>query len=345
MSTRTADYDFELPARLIARYPPPGRADARMLVLDRATRTWTHGAFRDFPDYLHAARGDLAVLNDTRVLPARLRANNGALELLVLGPADDADDDLRRVVCLVKPGRRARIGAHVQVGDNHGVVESIQAEGGARVIRFDAPLDPELAGGELPLPPYLDRVAEPLDTERYQTVFARRDTRARAVAAPTAGLHFTPEILQAVPHAFVTLEVGIGTFRTVKTDDLSAHRMHAEKYEISAATAERINAARARGGRLFAVGTTTVRVLEGCVRDPQTACIMPQRGATDIFIHPPKTVRHLDALLTNFHLPKSTLLMLVSAFAGDRAFVLAAYAEAVRAEYRFFSYGDCMLIL
>ena len=316
-----------------------------MLVLDRATRQIEHRAFRDFSSYVDAARGDLVVLNDTRVLPARLRANDGALELLVLGPADDADeDDLRRVVCLVKPGRRARIGASVRVGDNHGVVESIQTEGGARVIRFDAPLDPASAGGELPLPPYLGRIAEPLDTERYQTVYARQDV-ARAVAAPTAGLHFTPEILQAVPHAFVTLEVGIGTFRSVKTDDLSAHKMHAEKFEITAATAARINAARTRGGRLFAVGTTTVRVLEACARAPQTGDILPQRGTTDIFIHPPKTVQHLDAMLTNFHLPKSTLLMLVSAFAGDREFVLAAYAEAVRSGYRFFSYGDCMLIL
>jgi S-adenosylmethionine:tRNA ribosyltransferase-isomerase len=345
VSLRTADYNFELPERLIARYPPPGRSDARMLVLDRATRQIEHRAFRDFSSYVDAARGDLVVLNDTRVLPARLRANAGALELLVLGPADDdAADDLRRVVCLVKPGRRARIGASVQVGDNHGIVESIQAEGGARVIRFDAPLDPASAGGELPLPPYLGRIAEPLDTERYQTVYARQDV-ARAVAAPTAGLHFTPEILQAVPHAFITLEVGIGTFRTVKTEDLSAHRMHAEKFEITAATAARINAARARGGRLFAVGTTTVRVLEACARESATGDVLPQRGETDIFLHPPNPIRGVDTLLTNFHLPKSTLLMLVSALVGDREWVLDAYREAIRAEYRFFSYGDCMLIL
>ncbi len=339
MSLRTADYDFDLPERLIARYPPPGRADARMLVLHRKSRTVEHRRFRDFPSFLDAARGDLAVLNDIRVAPARLRANDGALELLVLERADGGT----RLTCLVKPGRRARLGARVRVGGAEGIVEEILPADGERVIRFDRPVDLAAAGGEIPLPPYLRRDAEPLDQERYQTVFSRGEPTA--VAAPTAGLHFTPEILAQLPHTFLTLEVGVGTFRPVKTDDLTAHRMHSERFAISADTAERINGVRAAGGRIFAIGTTTVRVLEGCAREPGSDRILPQRGETDIFLHPPRVLRHLDALLTNFHLPKSTLLMLVSAFAGSREWMLDVYREAVREEYRFFSYGDCMLIL
>lgn len=340
MSLRTADYDFELPERLIARYPPPGRADARMLVLDRASRRLEHRAFRDFPSYVAATRDDLVVLNDARVRPARLFANEGKLELLVVGR--DAETGTR-LTCLVKPGRRARLGAHVRVGDAEGMVEAILPENGERIIAFDRALDLAAAGGVLPLPPYLRRSAEPLDTERYQTVYARAD--ATAVAAPTAGLHFTPEILASLPHAFLTLEVGLGTFKPVTSDDLTGHHMHVEKFEITARTTQRINAARTGGGSIFAVGTTVVRVLEACARDPKTSDVLPQRSETDIFLHPPNPIRHIDALLTNFHLPKSTLLMLVSAFVGDREWVLAAYREAIRAEYRFFSYGDCMLIL
>jgi S-adenosylmethionine:tRNA ribosyltransferase-isomerase len=327
----TSDYDYPLPERLIARYPPPGRADARMLVLHREGQRLEHRAFADFPSYLRA--GDLAVLNDTRVLPARVFANDGKLELLVVARAEPT-----LWTCLVKPGRKARLGAPVQVGAACGVVEHVLPDG-ERVIRFDRVIDLEQAG-TLPLPPYLRRDAEPADTERYQTVFAREPG---AVAAPTAGLHFTPEILSRVPHAFVTLHVGIGTFRSVHVDDLTQHRMHSETFEISEKAAADINSAADRRGRVFAIGTTTVRVLESCARDA-AGKIVPQRGQTDIFIHPPKTLRHVDALLTNFHLPKSTLLMLVSAMAG-RDFVLAAYREAIAHEYRFFSYGDCMLVL
>jgi S-adenosylmethionine:tRNA ribosyltransferase-isomerase len=327
----TSDYDYPLPERLIARYPPPGRADARMLVLHRDGQRIEHRAFADFPDYLRPE--DLAVLNDTRVLPARVFANDGKLELLVVGRAEPT-----LWTCLVKPGRKARPGATVRVGPACGVVEDVLPEG-ERVIHFDRIVDLEQVG-TLPLPPYLHRAAEPADAQRYQTVFARAPG---AVAAPTAGLHFTPEILGRVPHAFVTLHVGIGTFRSVHVEDLTQHRMHAETFEISAAAATAINAVAGRRGRVFAIGTTTVRVLESCARDAAGE-IRPQRGQTDIFIHPPKTIRHVDALLTNFHLPKSTLLMLVSALAG-REFVLAAYREAVAREYRFFSYGDCMLVL
>jgi S-adenosylmethionine:tRNA ribosyltransferase-isomerase len=328
---RTSDFDYQLPERLIARYPPAGRADARMLVLHREDRRIEHRAFVDFPSYLRPA--DLAVLNDTRVIPARFFANDGRLELLVVSRAEPS-----LWTCLVKPGRKARLGAHVRVGDALGVVERILPEG-ERVIRFDGEIDLDRVGA-LPLPPYLGRAAEPSDTARYQTVFAREPG---AIAAPTAGLHFTPEILARVPHAFVTLHVGIGTFRSVKVDDLTAHRMHSEAFEISADAAGTINRAAEQHGRVFAIGTTTVRVLESCARDA-AAQILPQRGETDIFIHPPKVIRHVDALLTNFHLPKSTLLMLVSAMAG-REFVLEAYRQAVANEYRFFSYGDCMLVL
>ena len=219
----------------------------------------------------------------------------------------------------------------------NGIVERI-LEDGERVIRFDGLIDLE-AVGALPLPPYLERPAEESDRTRYQTVFA---SKPGAIAAPTAGLHFTPEILATVPHVFLTLHVGVGTFKPVQADDLSDHRMHAERFEISSGTAAAIND-RARDSRLFAIGTTTVRVLESCARD-DAGQVLPQQGTTDIFIHPPRKVAHVDALLTNFHLPRSTLLMLISAFAG-REFVLEAYEHAVREQYRFFSYGDCMLIL
>jgi S-adenosylmethionine:tRNA ribosyltransferase-isomerase len=328
---RTSDFDYPLPERLIARYPPADRAGARMMVLDRKAGTIEHRNFAEFVNY--PLPGDLAVLNDARVIPARLFANGGALELLVINRPEPT-----LWQCLVKPGRKARPGAKVQVGAVTGIVENVLADG-ERVIRFDAEIDLDREGA-LPLPPYLGRAAEPADAERYQTVFARTPG---AVAAPTAGLHFTREILDRVPHTMITLHVGIGTFRPVQADDIAEHRMHAENYEISPEAAAAINQTRAAGGRIFAIGTTTVRVLESCARDA-SGQVLPQEGSTNIFIHPPHQVRHIDALLTNFHLPKSTLLMLISAMAG-REFVIEAYREAVRQEYRFFSYGDCMLIL
>ena len=299
-----------------------------MMVLHRSTRQIEHRVFTDFPQFLRP--GDLCVLNDARVIPARVFANDGALELLVIQRPEPT-----LWICLVKPGRKARVGATLRIGEVSGNVEAILPEG-ERIVRFDAVVDLE-AVGALPLPPYMERPVGPADAERYQTVFARSPG---AIAAPTAGLHFTPEMLGTIPHALLTLHVGVGTFKPVKVDDLREHRMHAERYEISPAAAGRIDA---RQGRIVAIGTTTVRVLEACARDA-AGRVLPQRGETDIFIHPPQTLRHVDALLTNFHLPRSTLLMLVSAFAG-REFVLDAYYEAVRAEYRFFSYGDCMLIV
>ena len=323
MSFLTADYDFTLPDELIARHPLPRREDSRMLVLTRATETIEHRQFADFPSYLRA--GDLVVLNDTRVIPARVFSDDGRIEFLFL-------ENLREHTwkCLVKPGRKMRLGAKVEVRGIAGVVIGIEPEG-ERIVEFQAPVDLD-AAGELPIPPYFGRAVEAGDTERYQTVFARE---RGAVAAPTAGLHFTQEILARIPHTFLTLHVGVGTFRSVLTDDVREHRMHSERFRVSEAAAVAINAAQ----RLVAVGTTSARVLETCGRP-----IVAQQGATDIFIHPPHAPKTIGALLTNFHLPQSTLLMLVSAFAG-REFVLRASAEAVRERYRFYSYGDCMLIV
>ncbi len=323
MSLRTADYDYTLPDELIARHPLARREDSRMMVLHRADQRLEHRLFREFPTFLRP--GDLVVLNDTRVIPARVFSDDGRIETLFL-------EMLREHVwkCLVKPGRKMRLGASITIHGTPGTVIGIEPEG-ERIIEFRGPIDLD-AAGELPIPPYFNRAVEPADTERYQTVFARE---RGAVAAPTAGLHFTPELLAQIPHAFLTLHVGIGTFRSVLTDDLSAHRMHAERFRVSEESARAINAAQ----RLVAVGTTSARVLETCGL-PATA----RAGSTDIFIHPPYQPRAVGALLTNFHLPQSTLLMLVSALAG-REFTLRAYAEAIRERYRFYSYGDCMLIV
>ena len=323
MSLRTADYDYSLPDELIARHPSARREDARMMVLHRATQTIEHRAFRDFPSFVQAE--DMVVLNDTRVIPARVYSDDGRIELLFL-------EMIRANTwqCMVKPGRKMRLGALVHVRDVVGVVVEICPEG-ERIIEFRGEVDLD-AAGELPLPPYFEREVEPADAERYQTVFARE---RGAIAAPTAGLHFTPEILAQIPHAFLTLHVGVGTFRSVHAEDLTGHTMHSERFRISEENAAKINAA----ARTIAIGTTSTRVLEARGL-PLTACA----GATDIFIHPPYEFRAVDLLLTNFHLPESTLIMLVSAFAG-REFVLRAYAEAIRARYRFYSYGDCMLIV
>jgi S-adenosylmethionine:tRNA ribosyltransferase-isomerase len=323
MSYRTADYDYALPPELIAQHPLPGRADARMMVLHVAEQRIEHRMFREFPEFVGAY--DLVVLNDTRVVPARVFSDDGRIELLFLEAMRE-----HTWKCLVKPGRKMREGALVHVQDVPGVVVEICPDG-ERVIEFRGAIDFDRAG-QLPLPPYMERPPDAADAERYQTVFARE---RGAVAAPTAGLHFTPEILAQVPHSFLTLHVGVGTFRPVQVKDVREHRMHSERFSVSPEAADAINRAR----RLIAVGTTTTRVLESCGLP-----IAALSGATDIFIHPPYEFRAVDALLTNFHLPQSTLLMLVSAFAG-REFTLRAYAEAIAHRYRFFSYGDCMLLL
>ena len=325
MSFLTADYDYALPPELIASHPAPVRDQARMMVLDREKQSITHRSFRDIPEFVDPQ--DLLVLNNTKVIPARIRFDKRKAELLLLEQLD-----AKTWRCLVRPGHWFRGGREFSDGVLSGKVLKVEASG-ERVIEFDSPIDFSRTG-EMPLPPYIHREAEPGDAERYQTVFA---AKPGAVAAPTAGLHFTPELLARFPHAFITLRVGIGTFLPVKTDDIRKHHMHEEWFEIEPETAERVLSAK----RVLAVGTTTVRTLETVMLRNQR--IVPGVGKTDIFIYPPFEFRRVDSLLTNFHLPKSTLLMLVAAFAG-RGFVLEAYREAVASKYRFFSYGDCMLI-
>jgi S-adenosylmethionine:tRNA ribosyltransferase-isomerase len=330
MSARLSDYDYVLPRELIAQRPLEQRQDSRMMILRRAEQKIEHRQFRELKTFLQA--GDLLVLNDTRVLAARRFSDNGAIEFLFLerlGPM--------RWKCMVMPGRKMRVGATAKIDDIGLQVEEVTAEG-ERIVAFDKDVD-VYAGGSMPLPPYVNRPSDETDAARYQTVFAREPG---AVAAPTAGLHFTSEILDEIPHTFVTLHVGPGTFLPVRSEDVTKHRMHAERFSISSEAADKINDAR----RIVAVGTTAMRVLETAMRDskPISRQIEALSGETDLFIYPPFTFRVIDALLTNFHLPRSTLLMLVSAFAG-REFILRAYEEAVRDGYRFYSYGDCMLIL
>jgi S-adenosylmethionine:tRNA ribosyltransferase-isomerase len=326
MSDLVRDYDFALPRHLIARRPLPRREDARMMVLDRARRAIAHRRFAELPEFVRP--GDLLVLNDTRVLPARRFSDDGAIEFLFL---EQVAPQCWR--CLVKPGRKMRLGATTVLDGAVVQVEAIGADG-ERFVRLDRAIDPYRAG-QIPLPPYLERESDAEDEVRYQTVFANAPG---AVAAPTAGLHFTPEILSGLPHVFVTLHVGPGTFRPVHSERIAEHEMHAERFSIAREAATAINAAE----RVFAVGTTSVRVLESAAR--RDGKLFAQEGATDVFIHPPYQFRAVDRLLTNFHLPRSTLLMLVAAFAG-REFVLEAYREAVKERYRFYSYGDCMLLL
>jgi S-adenosylmethionine:tRNA ribosyltransferase-isomerase len=330
MTARLSDYDYALPRELIAQRPLKRREESRMMVLRRAEQKVEHRQFRELKAFLHP--GDLLVLNDTRVLAARRFSDDGVIEFLFLehvGPA--------RWKCLVSPGRKMRIGATTTINNVCLRVDEITAAG-ERIVAFDNDLD-VYAGGCMPLPPYLNRPGEKTDTARYQTVFAREPG---AVAAPTAGLHFTSEILSQIPHTFVTLHVGPGTFLPVRSEHIADHRMHAERFSISPDTADKINHAQ----RVLAVGTTVVRVLETAARSTKLVSrqVQSQSGQTELFIYSPFTFRVVDAMLTNFHLPRSTLLMLVSAFAG-REFILRSYEEAVRERYRFFSYGDCMLIL
>jgi S-adenosylmethionine:tRNA ribosyltransferase-isomerase len=330
MSSRLSDYDYVLPRELIAQHPLERRQDSRMMVLNRAGQTIEHRQFCELKAFLQPR--DLLVLNDTRVLAARRFSDDGAVEFLFL---ERLGSKLWK--CMLTPGRKMRVGATTRIDDVCLRVERI-AEDGSRIVAFDEEVD-VYAGGSMPLPPYLNRPSDETDVGRYQTVFAREPG---AVAAPTAGLHFTSELLKEIPHTFVTLHVGPGTFLPVRSEDIFQHRMHGERFSISREAAETINKAE----RIVAVGTTAMRVLETAARtnEPVRRHVEPQSGETDLFIYPPFTFRVVDALLTNFHLPRSTLLMLVSAFA-QRKFILHAYNEAVRERYRFYSYGDCMLIL
>ncbi len=330
MSLRTRDFDYHLPDDLIAARPLAERSASRMLVVHRDSGLIEHRMFRDFPAYLRP--DDLLVLNDTKVIPARVFSDDGKIEVLCLDRLSACDWR-----CLVRPGKRMRAGRRISVGGITGTVTEVFANGD-RLLHWDSPVDLQ-QHGHLALPHYMGRPDDAADLERYQTVFARAEG---AIAAPTAGLHFTPGLLDGLPHAFLTLHVGVGTFRPVSVEVVADHIMHAERYEVTAATAAIVNAA----ARIVAVGTTVTRVLESLRSAGPNHRMEPgdHRGTTDIFIHPPYQFGVTGGLLTNFHLPQSTLLMLVCAF-GGQARVLEAYRQAVAQRYRFYSYGDCMLLI
>ncbi len=339
---KTSDFYFELPKEQIAQDPLDDRSASRLLVMDRETGKSIHTTFKQITNYLKP--GDCLVLNNTKVIPARLlgerEGTGAAIEILLLKrKADDVWETL------VKPGKKARPGTKVVFGDGMLVGEVIDVvDEGNRLIRFsyDGIFEEILDRlGQMPLPPYITH--ELKDKNRYQTVYAKYDGSA---AAPTAGLHFTPELLDevrdmSVDIAEITLHVGLGTFRPVKAEEIADHHMHSEFYRIDEDAAEKINRARDEGGRVVCVGTTSCRTIESAA--DESGHIRPCSGWTDIFIYPGYNFKLMDALITNFHLPESTLLMLVSAFAG-RENVLAAYDEAVREGYRFFSFGDAMFI-
>lgn len=343
---RTEDFDYDLPSGLIAQHPADPRDSCRLLVLDRASGQIDHRVFSDLPEYLRA--GDVLVVNETRVLPARLKGvkdeTGGAVEVLLLRERYENTWE-----CLVKPGRRLQPGARMLFGEGQlrGLVVDVLEESGGRLIRLTASegrvIDAVKRVGEVPLPPY---VTEPLDDpERYQTVFARDE---RSAAAPTAGLHFTPELLERVSAAGVhlvrvELDVGIDTFRPVAEDDPCDHHIHTEHFRVGERAVEDVREAKERGSRVVAVGTTAVRALESAY-DPEIGAVTPREGQTGLFILPGHRFEVVDALVTNFHVPRSTLLMLVSAFAG-RELVMRAYRTAIQERYRMLSFGDAMLVL
>lgn len=340
---KVSDFSYELPEELIAQDPLTDRAASRLMVLDRQSGEVIHRSFSDIREYLRP--GDCLVINNTKVIPARLlgvkKDTGGAVEVLLLKRLSDDTWET-----LVKPGKKMRLGAEVSFGEGIliGRVEEI-LEDGNRLIRFTYEgIFEEILDrlGEMPLPPYITHKLQ--DRNRYQTVYAKYEGSA---AAPTAGLHFTEELLEEIRQmgvevAEVTLHVGLGTFRPVKTEEVLDHKMHTEACEITEEAAALINARKAAGGRIFAVGTTSVRTLESLSDD--SGIVHAGRKDTNIFIYPGYRFKVIDALITNFHLPESTLIMLVSAFAG-REHVLAAYQTAVKERYRFFSFGDAMLIL
>ena len=344
---RTADFDYPLPEDLVASHPARERDESRLLVIDRRDGSVTDRRFKDLPTYLNA--GDALVVNDTRVFPARLRGRKptgAAAEVLLLRPVS-GEDDGRTWQALVRPGGKLKPGRTIEVGDDLVVRVEESSEDGSRRVRLEGPRDPwDLIErhGEIPLPPYIRRPGEETDRHRYQTVYARQ---RGSVAAPTAGLHFTRELLETIEALGVsvvpvTLHVGVGTFRPVDAERPGDHRMHSEAYEITEGAARSLNRTRAGGRKVWAVGTTSARTLESAVRADGT--FEARSGWTDLFIYPPYRFRGIDGLLTNFHLPRSSLLMLVAALAG-RERVLEAYRHAVRERYRFYSYGDAMLVI
>ena len=343
---KTHDFYFDLPEELIAQTPLQRRDGSRLLVLDRESGAWEHRHFYDLPELLHS--GDCLIMNDSRVLPARLLGNRlhsdgtagGACEVLLL---IDRGDNVWE--CLVRPGKKLRTGAKVTFGTGELTAEIVgEVEGGNRLVRFTYEgifLEVLERLGRMPLPPYIK--AELQDQERYQTVYSRVNGSA---AAPTAGLHFTKELMAEVERrgvsiGFVTLHVGLGTFRPVKEEEITDHDMHSEYCVIPQETADLINRTKAAGGRVICVGTTSCRTLESWAAED--GHMKARAGWTDIFIYPGYRFKVMDALITNFHLPESTLIMLVSALAG-REHILAAYQEAVKERYRFFSFGDAMFI-
>lgn len=329
MSSLLSDYHYELPPELVASYPLARREASRMLVLHRHSGRIEHRFFSDLSSYL--GPDDLLLLNNSKVIAARLFDPSGTIQVLLIEKKGECS-----WVAMVKPGRKMRLGSKVTLGNCEVTVTDIFADG-TRLLSFNHPPDLE-RWGHMPIPPYLNRAATAEDKIRYQTVFA---TQSGSVAAPTAGLHFTQDILDQFQHAFITLHVGPGTFLSVKVDNLADHQMHCEHYEIEESVATRLNQhMNLPRGRLVAVGTTTARVLESL----PPGKIDAGKNSTSIFIRPPYQFQKVDVLLTNFHLPASTLLMLVSALAG-REQILEAYYCAVEEKYRFFSYGDCMLIL
>ncbi|MFH0907423.1 MAG: tRNA preQ1(34) S-adenosylmethionine ribosyltransferase-isomerase QueA [bacterium] len=345
----TSDFDYHLPPELIAQCPAARRDASRMMVLHRDDGRIEHRVFSDLPDYLQA--GDLLILNNTRVIPARIfgkkSGSGGKVEFLMLEEVQAGVWDV-----LMRCRRRPGVGGEIILGDGHARAVLLEdGEMGRARVRIDSPvpvLDLLEKYGEPPLPPYIQRSAisdqKSEDRERYQTVYAKQPG---AVAAPTAGLHFTPEVFErlrakGVDRAEVTLHVGLGTFRPVTTARIEEHRMEAERYEIREETARNVAETKSRSGRVVAVGSTAVRTLEAC--SPFFSAAEKKEGRTALFIRPPYEFKVVDAMLTNFHLPKSTLIMMVSALAG-RELIFRAYEEAIREKYRFFSYGDCMLIL
>jgi len=343
---RTDDFDYDLPTGLIAQSPADPRDSCRLMVLERSSGQLEHRAFSDLPDYLRG--GDLLVVNETRVLPARLTGEKdetgGAVEVLLL-----RERYHNAWECLVKPGRRLKPGTRVVFADGAmtGLIVDVLDDGGGRLVQFTPRegrfLDIVHRIGEMPLPPYITRALE--DPESYQTVFARDE---RSAAAPTAGLHFTPELLDRCRAAgarveTIELDVGLDTFRPVSESDPAAHRIHTEHFRVSELAADSVNYARERGGRVIAVGTTSARALESAF-DAEEGRTVPVEGSTSLFILPGYRFRSVDAMITNFHVPRSTLIMMVSAFAG-RDLVMRAYREAIDERYRLLSFGDAMLIL
>lgn len=339
---KTSDFYYDLPEELIAQHPIKNREESRLLILDKKTGEVEHRTFKDIIDYLY--EGDCLVLNDTRVIPARLfgsrEGKDEKIEFLLLKNIEG-----NRWETLVKPGKKVKPGGRILFGDGVLIADVLSIEeDGTRVVEFhyDGIFEEVLDRlGEMPLPPYIKERLE--DKERYQTVYARHEGSA---AAPTAGLHFTKELLKRIEDkgvkiAYLTLHVGLGTFRPVKVDNIEEHHMHSEYYELGEDAASKINSTRESGGRVIAVGTTSIRTLETIAT--LEGRIVPKKGWTDIFIYPGYEFKAVDCLITNFHLPESTLLMLVSALAGKEK-ILNAYKIAIENKYRFFSFGDAMFI-